>query len=177
MTPNHSEHSRFREKLLEHLVVGEILRDLWRRGVMNAEFLKPEVDDGGYDLVIALGKVIRHIQFKSSHMNAKTARQTVNIRLAEKQSGCVVWIRFDEDSLKLVSFRWFGGNPGSSLPDIISDNERFPIAKHSKGNAEGKKNERPNMRVVAKSEFDELPSIAALVERLFGDLPVLKGQE
>ena len=45
----HSEHSSYREKLLEHLVVGEVLRYLWCQGVTTAESLRPEVDGGGYD--------------------------------------------------------------------------------------------------------------------------------
>jgi len=108
----HSKHSSYREKLLEHLFIGEVLTHLWKQGETNAEFLRPEVDSGGYDLVIAFKDIIRHIQLKSSHRNAKTARQNVNISLAEKPSGCVVWVVFDEDTLKLVEFRWFGGGAG-----------------------------------------------------------------
>ncbi len=112
----HSEQSAFREKLLEHLFIGEVLRHLWRRGVTNAEFLRPEVDSGGYDLVIAWGKIIRHIQLKSSHKGSATSRQSVHIRLADKPSGCVVWMVFDEATLELGPFLWFGGRPGEPLP-------------------------------------------------------------
>jgi hypothetical protein len=97
----HSESSSFREKLVEHLFVGEVLRHLWLHGVVSAEFLRPEVDCGGYDLVIACNSIIRHIQLKSSHSKAKTAKQHINIRLAEKPSGCVVWVIFDESTLDL----------------------------------------------------------------------------
>ena len=70
----HSEHSSNREKLLEHLFIGEVLRCLWRKGIATAEFLRPEVDSGGYDLVIDCNSILRHIQLKSSHREAKTAR-------------------------------------------------------------------------------------------------------
>ena len=115
----HSEQSSYREKLLEHLFIGEILRHLWRLGVTTAEFLRPEVDSGGYDLVIACNKIIRHIQLKSSYRGAKTARQNINIRLADKPSGCVVWMIFDETTLELGPFLWYGGLPGEPLPDIL----------------------------------------------------------
>jgi hypothetical protein len=66
----HSEHSSYREKLLEHLFVGDVLRELWLCGVTTAEFLRPEVDAGGYDLVITCNGFVRHIQLKSSHRGA-----------------------------------------------------------------------------------------------------------
>src|SRR5437868_10753075 len=96
---DHSAHSSYREKLLEHLFIGEVLRFLWSQGVTTAEFLRPEVDSGGYDLVIACNSVIRYIQLKSSHRGAKTAKQNVNVRLGDKPSGCVVWVMFDEATL------------------------------------------------------------------------------
>lgn len=162
----HSDHSSYREKLLEHLFIGEVLRHLWCQGVTTAEFLRPEVDSGGYDLVIACNRVMRHIQLKSSHRGAKTSRQNVNIRLGEKPSGCVVWVVFDEKSLGLGPFLWFGSRPGDPLPDIRS----YPVAKHTKGNAQGVKAERPNIRVLRKADFEEVDSTPELVQRLFGQL-------
>jgi hypothetical protein len=162
----HSEHSSNREKLLEHLFIGDILRHLWRHGVTSAEFLRPEVDCGGYDLVISCNKIMRHIQLKSSHRNAKTARQNVNLRLSEKPSGCVVWMLFDERTLDLGPFMWFGGPPGRPLPDI----SKFPTAKHTKGNADGVKAERPNIRVLKRASFEVVQSVSELVERLFGHI-------
>src|SRR5205823_2601130 len=100
----HSVHSSYREKLLEHLFIGEVLRYLWRQGITTAEFLRPEVDSGGYDLVIACNTVIRYIQLKSSHRGASTSKQNVNIRLADKPSGCVVWVVFEEETLACGPF-------------------------------------------------------------------------
>jgi hypothetical protein len=160
----HSTHSSYREKLLEHLFISDLLRHLWCRGVMTADFLRPEVDHGGYDLVIACNSIIRHVQLKASHHGAATARQLVNIRLAEKPSGCVVWLVFDPDTLALGPFLWFGGRPGAPLPDI----QTLPVAKHTKGNALGVKAIRPNLRVLKRSAFERVLSIPELAERLFG---------
>ena len=46
----HSLHSVLREVILEHLLIGELLRVLWRRGITDAEILRSEFDAGGYDL-------------------------------------------------------------------------------------------------------------------------------
>lgn len=166
----HSEHSSNREKLLEHLFIGEVLRHLWRQGVTTAESLRPEVDSGGYDLVIECNGIIRHIQLKASYRGAKTARQKVNLRLAEKPSGCMVWMIFDKTTLALGPFFWFGSLPGERMQDIGN----FPRAKHTKGNAHGVKAERPNIRVLKRADFQEVETIPELVKRLFGELPNAK---
>ena len=162
----HSKYSSNREKLLEHLFVGEVLRYLWRQDVTTAEFLRPEVDSGGYDLVIECNNIIRHIQLKASYCGAKTAQQKVNLRLAEKPSGCVVWLVFDKSTLALGPFFWFGGLPGKQMENIC----QFPVAKHTKGNAQGVKAERQNVRVITKAKFERIESISELVKRLFGEL-------
>ena len=162
----HTEKSSYREKLLEHLFVGELLRHLWRKGVVNAEFLAPEVDDGGYDLVIECNSVIRHIQLKSSFTGSKTSRQRIHLRLAQKPSGCVVWIMFDPITLELGPFLWYGGFPGRRLPDISS----LPVAKHTKGDATGHKAERPNIRVIKKNLFEKINTMEQPAEKLFGKL-------
>ena len=162
----HSEQSSYREKLLEHLFIGEVLRALWSKGVTDAELLRPEVDCAGYDVVITCNKIMRHIQLKASHLDSATARQSVNLRLADKPGGCVVWMRFDPTTLELGPFLWFGDSPGKPLPDI----RELPVAKHTKGNAHGIKAERPNIRVVSRGQFEAVGTITALIQKLFGSL-------
>ncbi len=73
-TATHSLDSGLREKIIEHLFVGDLLRCLWRRGVRDIEVLRAEVDRAGCDIVLAVGDVTRHVQFKASYRDAKTAR-------------------------------------------------------------------------------------------------------
>ena len=168
MDPSHaSEHSRYssyREMLLEHLFAGTVMSHLWRNGFQRLELLKSQVDDSGYDLVLEANRVVRHIQLKSSHLGAKTARVGINAALRDKSSGCVIWLRFDPVTLTLGPFLWFGGEPGKSLPDLQS----FKIAKHTKANALGIKKERPNIYVIPIAKFQQVGSIEGVVTRLFG---------
>ena len=53
--------SSYRERVLEHLFVGEVLRELWLRGEHQVEVLRPEVDGAGYDVVLECQSVVRHI--------------------------------------------------------------------------------------------------------------------
>ena len=161
----HFRHSSFREKLIEHLLIGELLKHSWRNGDCSLEISRPEVDRAGYDLVAEHGGCLRHIQLKGARKEAKTAKQKVYVGLAEKPSGCVVWAFLDDNSLTLGPFLFFGGSPGQPLPDLKS----FSVAKHTKGNAQGVKAERLNHREVPKRHFEPLDTIEELWLKLFGE--------
>ncbi len=160
----HSTRSSYREMLLEHLLVGEILRHLWTRGNADVEVLKPQVDNSGYDIVLVCNSVTRHIQLKTSHATARRAHVDLHLNLAKKDGGCVIWTFFSAETLALGPFLWFGGPPGEPLPEIKS----FRTAKHTKADATGKKGLRPNIRLIPKGKFECLTTIGKLVERLFG---------
>ena len=100
----HFEHSSFREKLIERLFIGEMLKLSWQKDDCQLEVMKPEVDNAGCDIVLEENSVVRHIQLKTSKFGAKKSGQNVNIRLANKPSGCIVWIEFDEHTLESVSY-------------------------------------------------------------------------
>lgn len=163
----HSLYSSYREMLLEHLFAGAVMRHLWPRDFGRLEMLKPQVDDSGYDLVLEANAIVRHIQLKASHHGAATPGVNINVALAEKPSGCVIWLRFDPATLDFGPFLWFDGEPGDKLPDPSS----FKIAKHTKANAQGIKAERPNIRYVPRAKFEQLQSIEDVVTRLFGVKP------
>lgn len=159
----HTEHSSFREKLIEHLLIGEFLKLSWVSGDCELEISKPEVDNSGYDIIAEAKGVVRHIQLKASYIGGKTARQKVHTRLATKPSGCVVWTYFDEDTLRLGPFLFFGGPPGSPLPSLAGAR----VACHTKGNKDGFKAERASIRELNKGQFEVFQTIEALYSALF----------
>lgn len=165
--------SSYREMLLEHLFAGEVMRHVWLSGIKRLEILKPQVDDGGYDLVLEGNTVVRHVQLKGTFRGSKVQRFNINSGLAAKPSGCVVVLLFDPKTLDLGPYLWLGGKPGQRLPDLSG----YRIAKHTKGNAKGVKLERPKIRVVPRSAFEPAEKIADLAVRLFGALPVPTGEE
>ena len=165
MTTKHTEHSSYREKLIEHLFVSELLKISWINGDCQIEVAKPEVDNSGYDVIVEANRVVRHVQLKASYLGGKTSRQKVHVKLGEKPSGCVVWIYFDEETLELGPYLFFGGRPGEPLPSL----ENAKIAKHTKGDSTGSKSERPNIRELNKGSFVSYASISDLYRALFGE--------
>jgi hypothetical protein len=166
---NHSAHSSLRESIIEHLFVGEILKQLWREHITQVEVLKPQVDDAGYDIVIECRRnlksatsVLRHIQLKSSFLGSKTANVSLGEKLTQKPNWCLIWVFFNQDTLELGPFFWFSC-PVQNPLDITE----FNITKHSKGDANGHKAERPGHRDIPKGRFVELKSIGDVIDNLF----------
>ncbi|WP_345854802.1 hypothetical protein [Shewanella algae] len=160
----HFLHSSFREKLLEHLFVAELLKRSWLEHSCELEIAKPEVDSKGYDLIAENKGIVRHIQLKSTKRGGNAAAQNIHMALGTKPSGCVVWIEFDEYTLEMGPYRFFGADAGHKLPSL----KDYPVAKHTKWNAEGKKTLRPQLRKVSKSQFQSIETMDELYRVLFG---------
>jgi hypothetical protein len=162
-----SRKSGFFEQLIEHAFISEILQEAYFGCGHVVEVLRSEVDAYGYDLVLECNGVLRHVQLKTSIHGGKTAVQNVHTALAAKPSGCVIWVirHEDPDTRRMrLSYRFFGGEPGKPLPSLADFNE----AKHTRGDATGKKKGRPAIRVVPKRNFPAIETTGELVTALFG---------
>lgn len=155
--------SVLREKVLEHIFLGDLTRALLRAG-RTCEVLRAEYDGSGYDLVLESGPLTRHVQLKAMRSDGKRAHVDINTGLAAKPSGCVVWMQIDPETFTTTRYLWFGGNPGEPLPPLGSR-----PARHSKADADGHKAERSNLRRVPRGSFTVLRSMEDLIDRLFGD--------
>ena len=167
MADETSLESSFYERMVEHVFVSEVLQEAWYGFAKKVAVLRPEVDNDGYDIVLECHGVMRHIQLKMSKADAKTARQKVNIALADKPSGCIIWMFRQEDDKNhrmTLAYRFFGNEAGKPLPPLND----FSTAKHTKGNAMGEKKERPAIRVIPKGEFRFFENTRALLDPLFG---------
>jgi hypothetical protein len=161
------QESSFREKLLEHVFLAEILQEMWLHRGQAVEVLHSEVDASGYDLVLECGDVVRHIQLKGSRKGSKTSRQTVDMRLAQKPAGIVVWLVFEEDqshAAMRLSYRYLGGPPKMPMPDLSA----LAAARYTRANAKGQKAERPGHRTVPSGRFITVQDIQELATVLFG---------
>lgn len=157
---------------MEHLFLGELLRQLWVKGVRDLEVLKPQVDDAGYDLVLvrrlatversaSARFVTRYVQLKASGSMAKTSSVTLHRRLAEREGGCLVWVLFDgEFHPENFKFRWYGGEPSS--PPVESTASDLRPARNPRS-----KTERKAVYSVPRSAFEGQLNWDELLERLF----------
>jgi hypothetical protein len=164
--------SSYRERVLEHQLVGEILRDLWVRKAYAVEVLRSEVDAAGYDVVLEHQAVVRHIQLKATGAGGKRASVGVNIKLCDKPSGCVIWFHFAPDTMRPTGpFYWLGGPAGTRLTERDLGKK---LGRHTKGDSTGHKALRESIREVPKRAFDLIPDIRELTTRLFNVGPALR---
>lgn len=165
--PDHSYlKSTFCEQLVEHVFIAEVLQEAWYRFGKTVEVLRSEVDASGYDVVLECNGILRHIQLKTSKPD-KNGKQPINVALAEKPSGCVVWLFRHEDpqSCRMrLTYHFFGGEPGQSLPSLDS----FALGRRTTPNKDRVKPLRPSIRRVPKGQFVSLRDTTVLIERLFG---------
>ncbi|WP_051679753.1 hypothetical protein [Pseudorhizobium marinum] len=160
----HHLNSSLRENIVEHLFVGDALRLLWRKGVVDVEILRSEFDAFGYDLVISAGSLVRHVQLKSG---TKLKPVSTARLLAEKPSGCIVFIEIN-DGLDLLRFHSFSSKAGMPLPDISA----FKTAKRTTPKSDGTKPEPMKHVVVPISKFEMHATLDDLLSSIL-DVPFL----
>ncbi|WP_245435059.1 hypothetical protein [Mesorhizobium sp. WSM3879] len=158
-------YSTLRERIVEHVFVGDALRELWRLGVYDLEVLRSEFDAHGYDLVMARGKIVRHIQFKTGTQK-KPGTVSLSRSLAEKPSGCAIWIRLNPDLGMGPSF-WFGAAPGQRLAAL----DGYPNSRRVTPNKTGVRPIRKNHHEVPGAAFVPRSTLREIVADLFGHLP------
>lgn len=155
--------SVLREKVFEHLFLGDLTRTLLKSG-RRCEVLRAEFDGSGFDLALEADGILRHVQLKAMKANGKRAHVDIHSALAAKPSGCVVWMLIDPETFETTAYRWFGGQPGQPLPTLGDK-----AVRHTKGDSQGVKAERPDLREVRRGRFETVPGLDGLIERLFGD--------
>jgi hypothetical protein len=155
------------ERILELALLAELTQEAWFGRGQLIDVLHSTVDAFGHDVVLECGDVLRHVQIKSRKLTGTTTRYKINVKLADRPSGCIIWVGWEAvpNTRRVhMEYRWFGGEPREPLPDLGSR-----VAKHSKGTSEGIKRERPNIRVLNLSAFTEqLSGVSALLDCLFG---------
>jgi hypothetical protein len=155
-------YSRLRERIVEHVFIGDALRTLWRKNIFDVEVLRSEFDAHGYDVVMTRGPIVRHIQFKTGKAK-KPGDVIIALALADKASGCVIWTRIGE-GLELGPYYWFGGRPGKKLPSIAT----YPKPLRTTHNKQGTRPLRQNHRKIPGVKFRLLPTLSDVLEALFG---------
>jgi hypothetical protein len=110
-----------------------------------------EVDNSGYDLIIEARGIMRHVQLKAMHGQARRRSFDIQTRLGAKPNGCAVLIRHDARSLAVEAYRWFGGPPGQGLPPLGRRSPAMPRAMRSAIRRTGRRCARCHSRALRPS--------------------------
>jgi len=165
MARDTSENSTYLEKALHHIFLGSILQYMWSKDLSLLEIYSSEVDNNGFDVILSTETVTRYIQLKATNIHASRSRVDVNIRLAKKNGGCLIWMFYDPFSLEITEYLFFGGEIGKPFPNI----SQFKTGQYTRINASGERPFRKNIKLIPKRYFERIPNIALLVQKLFNE--------
>ena len=124
--------------------------------------MRPDVDDDGFDVVVELDEVLRHVQLKGRRLGATTSTVGVHRRLSFKPNGCIVHMDYHFDNVKGldVAYRILGQPAGCGRLVIPATAKKATRP----GNA---KKERPETFSVRVSSFTKMDDVAELFDFLF----------
>jgi len=164
MVRNISENSLYIEKTLEQSLLAKLSQVAWRKRKSKLlEIATAEIDNKGFDVVLTVGKITRHVQLKCLKLGAKRRNVDVNVGLFDKPSGCVLLCEYNPSDLEFTGFYFFGNSPGKRLPDI----RKLPVALNPRRSLKGR-TPRKNVPNIPKRRFAQVSKIEGVVEKLFG---------
>jgi hypothetical protein len=160
-----AERSSYVENILIHLLVGALAGELWKRDPSTPlNIFNSEVDDSGFDLVLACRQKLRYLQIKQVHLEGRASKFSVRQDFSLMSGSCVVVIVHTEDSLSIDHFLFYGGPIDEAMPSI-DDNK--PSIVPGRKDAEGNRKVREHYRDIKRSKFKKMTSTATLLDALF----------
>jgi hypothetical protein len=160
-----AERSSYVENVLVHRLVANLASELWRRDPNSPlHIFNAEVDDSGFDLVLAWSNKLRYIQVKQVHLNGSAKKFSVRLEFTRLPGSCVVVVVHSESELQIDHFLFFGGLATESMPSV--ENEKLSVSPIKRG-ADGKKKTRLHYRDIPRKKFRGPLNTGELLDALF----------
>lgn len=161
-----AERSSYVENVLCHALVAGLSSVLWQRDPERSlQVFNSEVDDAGFDIILAHDNQLRYVQLKQAHAEKIPSHVSVRAPFALLPGACVVLMSHSLNDLSLTSFRFYGGSsPKEPMPDIAN----FAMSKSPGRRApDGTRKVRENYRNIRISQFNGPLNLPQLFDTLF----------
>lgn len=160
-----AERSSYVENVLVHRLVAGLAGELWRRDpTVQLHIFNSEVDDSGFDLVLACGDRQRYVQVKQVHLKGSARKFSVRLEFTRLPGSCVVVVVHSESDLTIEHYLFFGGLPSEPMPSV--KDEKASVSPIKRGE-DGKKKVRPHYRDIPRSRFTGPLNTGGLLNALF----------
>lgn len=160
-----AERSSYVENVLRHAFLAELSYLVWENDPFDSLTISnAEVDDSGYDVVLARGNVIRHIQLKQAHEEKVPQKFSVRVSFAILPGSCLVVISHALADLRPKSYAFYGGGPTDEMPYIEVQRTTKSSGRRT---ADGQRVLRRNYRDAPFSRFKRGLSAKELLDELF----------
>jgi hypothetical protein len=124
-----------------------------------------EVDDSGFDLVLACRQKLRYLQIKQVHLGGRASKFSIRQDFSLMNGSCVVVIVYTEDSLSIDHFLFYGGEIDEAMPPIDGNK---PSIVPGRRDANGNRKIRGHYRDIKRSQFKKMSTVSELLDALFG---------
>ena len=155
------------ELMLENLFLSELLQEMWFARGQVVDVLHSPVDAYGYDLVLQCGGVTRHVQLKTERLTGRDRHLQTQHAPLQPASGVCRRARIGtcrpEPPASTLNLSLVRRGPHEPIPKLGEK-----IAKHTKGDSQGIKKEKPLHRVIALGKFSKVSSMTDIAMLLFG---------
>ncbi len=160
-----AERSSYVENVLVHRLVASLAGESWRRDPNSPlHIFNAEVDDAGFDLVLACADKLRYIQVKQVHLSGKASKFSVRLEFTQLPGSCVIVVVHSESELQVEHFLFFGASSGEPMPSVA--NEKASVSPIKRG-ADGKKKARLHYRDIPRRKFRGPLNTGELLDALF----------
>jgi len=165
-----AERSSYVENVLRHAFLAELSCLVWENDPFDSlKISNAEVDDCGYDVVLARGNVVRHVQLKQAHDEKKPQKFSVRVSFATLPGSCLVVISHALADLRPTSYAFYGGGPSDEMPYIEAHRTTKASGRRT---ADGNRVLRLNYRDAPYSRFKRGLTAKELLDELFPPLYV-----
>ncbi|MEW6120198.1 MAG: hypothetical protein AB1593_08915 [Pseudomonadota bacterium] len=160
-----AERSSYVENVLTHRLVATLAGELWHRDPnVPLSIFNSEVDDAGFDLVLACAGKLRYIQVKQVHKNGSASKFSVRLEFTLMPGSCVVVVVHSESDLQIDHFLFFGASASEPMPNV--ETEKASVSPIKRGE-DGKKRVRPHYRDIPRKKFSGPLNTGQLLDALF----------
>ena len=161
-----AEGSSYVENVLIHLLVGALASELWRRDPSTPlSIFNSEVDDSGFDLVLACRQKLRYLQIKQVHLEGRASKFSIRQDFSLMNGSCAVVIVHTEDSMSIDHSLFYGGEIDEAMPPIDGNK---PSIVPGRRDANGNRKIRGHYRDIKRSQFKKMSTASELLDALFG---------
>lgn len=144
--------SRYREKIIEHIFISELMQAMARRG-KKIELLRTDTDMFGYDLMVKWKKRFKYIQLKGKTKKGGAVKFNIHQSLIKNDDGTIILILIDDNDVNLkLRYRIFNR---SKKKEVLSSP---PIRK---------KKDKEKYCCIAIGKFEPETDIDNIAKKLF----------
>lgn len=169
-----AQRSSYVESVLRQALIAQLSSVAWQRDPDETlQVLSSEVDDAGFDIILAYRGASRPIQLKQAHNEKKRGHCSIRLSFSKMPGSCVILMSHTLDELKLDGCQFFGGAPGEPMSAIDGFK---PSKTPGRRDGAGRRKVRTHYRDVPVNRFTALLSADALFDKLFPppDEPVVE---